>query len=148
KWLLHEYYSSSPDRIYTDERVVYYSPSSASDSLEVTLMITDNVGCHDTTTRLFPIIRGDVWAPSAFTPDGNNNNLFKIGTNHLAEFEIFIYSRSGLLVFHSNNPEISWNGTHNYKPCPPGAYSYIIKYTLSVHQKQPLQKVGSVLLVR
>ena len=148
KWILHENYSTSQDVSYNNDRTVYYSPSSNSDSLEVTLMVTNDAGCHDTTIRIFQILKGDLWVPNAFTPDGYNNYLFKIGTNNLTQFEIFIYSRNGLLVFHSDNSEISWDGTSNGQLCPEGAYSYVILYNTNVHKKRPLQKVGTVMLVR
>ncbi len=148
KWLLHEDNPSAPDKHYNNEISVYFTPTEQSDSVEVTLMVTNNVGCHDTAIRIFPIIKGDVWVPNAFTPDANSNYLFKVGTNNLGEYEISIYTRAGLLVFHSTDPSISWDGTYNGKPCVAGAYTYVINYTTSVHKKQPLQKVGSVLLIR
>ncbi len=147
KWLMHEINTSAPDRTQNDS-VVYYSPSVNCDTLEVTLSVINNVGCKDTIRRLFPILKGDVWPPNAFTPDGTNNYLFKVGTNNIAEYHIYIYSRNGLLVFQSDDPEISWDGKYKGKPCTAGSYTYVIRYATSAHKKQPLQKVGTVLLVR
>ena len=71
-----------------------------------------------------------------------------MGYNNVVEYEINIYSRAGLLVFHSTDPDISWDGTHNFKDCVVGNYVYVIRYTTKRDPKKVLEKKGSVLLLR
>ncbi|MBR0072825.1 MAG: gliding motility-associated C-terminal domain-containing protein, partial [Bacteroidales bacterium] len=150
KWMFHEDNPTAADRTYTDS-IVYYTPTQESDSLEVTLMVTNNFGCHDTVVNIYPILKGDIWVPNAFTPgtQGTGNNyLFRVGHNNVTEYEISIYSRAGLLVFHSTDPDVSWDGTHNYKDCVGGSYVYIIRYKTNKHPGQSFEKKGSVMLIR
>ena len=150
QWSFHEDDITAADRFSTDS-IARYTPTLESDSLEVVLMVTNDLGCHDTLTKVFPIYKGDIWVPNAFTPgtQGTGNNyLFRVGHNNVTEYEIHIYSRAGLLVFHSTDPDMSWDGTHNYKDCVGGSYVYIIRYQTNKHPGQTFEKKGSVMLIR
>ena len=150
RWHFHEDDPTAADRFTTDS-ITYYSPTIYSDSLEVMLTVTSDLNCHDTIIKVFPIYKGDIWVPTAFAPGthgAGSNYLFKVGCHNVTEFEISIYSRAGLLVFHSTDPEISWDGTHNYKDCVGGSYVYIIRYKTNKHPDQILEKKGSVMLIR
>jgi gliding motility-associated-like protein len=95
------------------------------------------------------VFRGDVWVPNAFTPGRiGANRLLKVGHYNLIEYEIFIYTREGLLVFHSDDPEISWDGTYNYKDCKSGSYVYVVHYRTKSRPSESYEKKGSVLLIR
>ena len=76
------------------------------------------------------------------------NNLFKIGIHNVTEYEITIYSRAGLMVYHSTEISESWDGTHKGIPCVSGSYVYKIRYRTQAHGKKQLEKVGTVLLLR
>ncbi len=148
EWLFHETSPLAPDKRYEYDSIVWFAPFVESDSFRVRLAVRNDVGCTDTVVNIYPILKADLWVPNAFTPDENLNTLFKVGAYNLAEYEIYIYNRAGLLVFHSTDPDDSWDGTHKGKPCIPASYVYIINYKTKVHPKQPQKKVGSVLLIR
>ena len=151
KWLFHEDSPAVRDRIVHSDSLVYYTASAQSDSLEVSLAVENANGCRDTVTNIYPICKGDIWVPNVFTPSrqsSGKNHLFRVGYNNVVEYEINIYSRAGLLVFHSTDPDISWDGTHNYKDCVVGNYVYVIRYTTKRDPKKVLEKKGSVLLLR
>ena len=151
RWLFHEDDPTTRDRLVADDSIVHYAPSPESDSLEVTLMVTNTNGCHDTARNIYPIRKGDIWVPNAFTPGRRNagqNSLFKVKYNNVLEYEINIYTREGLLVFHSTNPDISWDGTYNYKDCKGGSYVYVVRYTTKKYPKLVLEQKGMVLLIR
>jgi gliding motility-associated-like protein len=148
EWLFHETSPLAPDKRYEYDSIVWFSPLVESDSFRVRLAVRNDVGCTDTVVNMYPILKADLWVPNAFTPDENLNYLFKVGAYNLAEYEIYIYNRGGLLVFHSTDPDDSWDGTHNGKPCIPASYVYVINFKTKVHPKQPQKKVGSVLLIR
>ena len=151
RWLFHEDDPITRDRQVFNDSIVHYSVSPISDSLEVTLVVSSGYGCHDTAVNIYPILKGDIWVPNAFTPgrhSAKQNHLFKIGHNNVLDYEIYIYSRAGLFVFHSTDPDISWDGTYQHKDCIPGAYVYIIRYTTKKYPKIIREKKGSVLLIR
>ena len=150
RWLFHEDNPTAADYLRLNDSIVYYTPTPASDTLEVSLVVANAQGCHDTVVNVLPILKGDLWVPTAFTPDrrGYGNNLFKVGVHNVLEYEISIYSREGLLVFHSTNPQASWDGTYKYRDCKPGSYVYVVRYTTQKYPGHTLEKTGSVLLIR
>ena len=145
KWVLD-------DLVRQNQPSVYYTTAPEDDSVRVILIVTDTNTCSDTTTLVVPIRRGEIWAPSAFTPDNHDGNTanetFKISGLNVTEFEIHIYSRAGQLVYESDDINGVWDGTHNGNKCQPGSYVYIIKYRLQSHPDRLETKTGSVLLIR
>ena len=148
KWLFHEIPDQYDDAEILHERFAYYTPHYESDSLKVTLIILTDFGCSDTTTGTYPILKGDVWVPSAFTPNADMNQQLKVGHFNIETYEIFIYNRQGLRVFHSTDPEDSWDGTHNGKPCPAATYVYRVFYTTKSQPNTSFEKNGTMLIVR
>ena len=112
------------------------------------LSVVNIDGCTDTTYQDYPIQKYALWVPNSFTPDGDFNTLFKVAAYNISDYEMFIYNREGLLVFHSTDLEESWDGTHNGKPCVQGSYVYVINYKTKLKSSSPMEKVGSVLLIR
>ena len=66
-----------------------------------------------------------LWFPNAFTPNAESNNRFVIQTTlPIEEFEMTVYTRTGLLVWHCEDINQPWDGTRNGVPMPQGAYVY------------------------
>jgi gliding motility-associated-like protein len=114
---------------------------------------TDNIGCKVTSQVVIEASAnsadcGEVYFPSAFTPNGDTRNeTFGPlgGLTTIKNYELQIFNRWGQLIFKSTNPSMKWNGkTGDY--FIPGAYIYFARYTTSLHQKG-FQK-GTVVLVR
>lgn len=95
------------------------------DSVEVTLQSCNRYNCcSDTAFYVKSLIRS-VWFPNVFTPDEETNNRFGITTSfEIVKFELHIYNRQGLLVYHTEDPAAMWDGTRDGRPCPQGAYVY------------------------
>lgn len=95
------------------------------DSVVVTLQTCNRYHCcADTTFSIHKKIRS-IWWPNVFTPDEEQNNRFGCTvTYEIVAFEMHIYNRQGLLVYHTTDPSATWDGTHEGKPCPQGAYVY------------------------
>ena len=149
EWLFHERIPTIPDKHYFGDRTVNYTSSIENDTLEVRLIVVNDEGCYDTAVNLYPVFRGDVWVPNAFTPGRiGANRLLKVGHYNLLEYELFIYTREGLLVFHSTDPDLSWDGTYNYRDCKPGSYVYVLHYRTKSRPSESYEKKGSVLLIR
>jgi gliding motility-associated-like protein len=91
---------------------------------------------------------GDIFLPTAFTPNGDNlNDAFGI-SNPFSAGEILafeIYDRWGNLVFSSTNVLDKWDGSYRGKPVNPGVFLYKLQYRCN--DKEELLS-GSVTVVR
>ncbi len=72
-------------------------------------------GCVDTATNCLvinPIF--SMYIPSAFSPNGDGKNeIFMARGNDVKSFEMYIFDRWGMQLFHSTNIDNGWNGTVN-----------------------------------
>ncbi|MEM9338736.1 MAG: PKD domain-containing protein [Bacteroidota bacterium] len=92
-----------------------------------------------------------IFAPNAFSPNGNGQNeeFFVFPNDYVDDFEIFIYSRWGELVFFSNTQDFRWDGTFNGGLLPIGTYAYILKFSSSLEPELgTIEQYGSVTLIR
>lgn len=129
-------YDCSPDRYssswtfsdgYTlsGERAMHQFTHPLPDTVTVTLRSCNRDNCCADTTISFHSEIRSVWFPNIFTPGEPQNNHFGAITScQTVEFEIFIYNRWGLLMFHSTDILALWDGTHDGIPVPQGAYAY------------------------
>ncbi len=89
-----------------------------------------------------------VFGPNAFRPSGINNKFF-LFTKFLIDFEIFIYSRWGELVFHSDDKAFEWDGTLDGKLLPAGTYAYIVRFKSEFNPDRGIiERRGGVTLLR
>lgn len=122
----------------------------ASDSVWIALHTCNkNLCCADTSISL-PVQVNAIWIPNTFTPGYKTNKRFTFYTTlEITYYEIWIYNRQGLLVFHGDDINMSWNGTDiNGNPCPQGTYVYHYVYTSTQNPKCPLSGTGTVTLLR
>ncbi|MBO7100969.1 MAG: gliding motility-associated C-terminal domain-containing protein [Bacteroidales bacterium] len=95
------------------------------DSVVVTLTSCNRYLCCVDTTFTVPVCIRSVWFPNIFTPGLETNNRFGCTASfEIVEFELYIYNRQGLLVYHTDDPTALWDGTRNGTPMPQGAYVY------------------------
>ena len=80
----------------------------------VTLIVTDNIGCKDTVVKDITINpEYTFYAPNCVTPngDGKNELFLPIGegwdNNH---YDLWVFDRWGVMIFHTTNPYEGWNG--------------------------------------
>ena len=121
------------------------TPSTVSDSAEVTFNQTENVIA---VFRLESEPQGgaEVGIPNVFSPNGDNNNdlLFVLGSIDHLDFQI--YNRWGQQVFKTNNRSIGWDGTFMGQPCNPGVFAYRVSGIMP--DGTPVEKKGNITLVR
>lgn len=107
------------------------------------LTVTSGHGCFDTTSvRVFI---GDhlFFAPSAFSPNGDDfNETWKPSVLGAREYQLDVFDRWGREVFSTTDPNAGWDG----KNAMPGMYSYKAWLT----EYGPLEKEynGSFVLIR
>jgi gliding motility-associated-like protein len=94
-----------------------------------------------------PESQAELTIPNTFTPnnDGSNDFFTIHSSSELADFELNIYSRNGIRVFHSINIGNSWDGNKNGQPCIPGVYYYTITYN---YVNTPKKAFGFIHLFR
>jgi hypothetical protein len=127
---------------------------------DVTLVALSENGCADS------LVISDVFAdngmyirfPNAFMPNMGGptggyynrltdqaNQVFHPVTSGIASYELRIYSKAGLLVFESNDPEMGWDGYYKGQMCSPGVYLWKVRGTY--RNGEPLIMAGDVTLL-
>lgn len=105
--------------------------------------------CIDTAYKVLPFHHVSVLFPNAFTPEADNNNRFVPALQGLIDYEIWIFDRRGMQVFHSTDTSQHWDGTTmGGIPCPQGVYTYRCRYRPLHTPGGFLSDVGSVTLIR
>lgn len=128
-----------------EEEVLNYDASPLADSLWLTL-VAINGSCTDTVSQKVTIIKHTLYFPSVFTPGSETNNRFGPVWTNISGYHLWIFNRHGALVFRSNDPDQSWDGTFKERPCPQASYVYHCRYTSPTEGPQTL--TGTVTLVR
>ncbi|MFN6039563.1 MAG: gliding motility-associated C-terminal domain-containing protein, partial [Bacteroidota bacterium] len=106
-------------------------------------------GCSavDSALVLVDIICGDIFVPSAFSPNGDyNNDILKVRGNCLVSMTFIVYDRWGEKVFESNNPSIGWDGNFRDKTMDTGVFFYFLTAVTADGKSHELK--GDVTLVR
>lgn len=89
------------------------------------------------------------YIPNAFYPkEGGINSVFLPIHSFVTmeNYNMYIYSREGNLVFHTRDPYEGWNGGYNGTLMPAGCYVYKISYTYGSDGEY--EAVGTVTLIR
>ena len=93
---------------------------------QVELIVTSQFGCKDTAEAFIPVVpEVIVYAPNAFTPDGDeHNNSWRVFISGISldNFDLEIYNRWGEILWESHDPEASWDGTYGGKLVEEGTY--------------------------
>ena len=132
----------------TTRTVVHTFTDLSQDSILITLITGNALGCSDTLEFYIPVGIFAVWFPNAFTPKLETNNVFKPFTaNKLTDYELHIYDRGGALVFSTTDVEEGWDGTYKGKECKQGTYVYIATYRREGVERLMSQK-GTLTLIK
>lgn len=115
--------------IATTPSVIF--PDGQTGEYEVILVSTSELGCTDTATMtviVYPEVL--IYAPNAFTPDGDEFNqtwrVYMEGID-VYEFELYLYDRWGELIWESRDPNNAWDGTYLGKLVQPGTFNWLIR---------------------
>ena len=139
-----------PDHADMSVPTVYYSITPDRDSAVIEMIAYSPYGCVDTARLVMPFNRETMWLPNIFTPDNlDGNNRFGSASQETLRQEMYIYSRTGELVFHCEGVDCEWDGRRtDGQPCPSGGYAYVIRYTTQFEPNVTKIKKGSVTLIR
>ena len=114
----------------------------------VTLITVNDLGCSDTLTKNIEVLEDyHVYVPDVFTPNGDGlNDVFKPLVNGVRLYKIFVYNRSGKLIFSSRDETDFWDGTLNGNELEQGIYQWIMEVSTSKEEFKKLS--GQVYLSR
>ncbi len=109
--------------------------------------VIDSNNCSGKACTEIDVGCGDVFVPSAFSPnsDGQNDVLYVRG-KCIQSFSFLVFDRWGEKVFESENLAYGWDGKFKNQLCNSGAYTFYVKGTL--YDGSSVSKMGSVILVR
>lgn len=110
---------------------------------------TDANGCKNSDCVLVEveIICGEVFVPSAFSPnDDGNNDLECLYSDCIDYFTFTIYNRWGEKVFQTSDMNICWDGTWKGKPLNSAVFVYTLDGYLI--DGQTIEQKGNISLIR
>jgi gliding motility-associated-like protein len=113
-------------------------------------VVTNEFGCRDTSYQELYIEPFVIYIPNTFTPDGDEfNNVFVASfALPVVEWELKIYNKWGELLFVSNDPYASWDGTYGGKIMQESTYAYVLRYVSCEDKYEPKVISGHINLLR
>lgn len=117
---------------------------------DVSLVVWSAEGCADSVTvsDLFTDRGMYIRFPNAFVPNvggpiggyynartDEESSVFHPVAAGVADYNLKIYSKTGMLVFESNEIELGWDGYHKGELCAPGVYVWKVRGTYRNRQK-------------
>ena len=130
------------------QQIIYPIPDNA-DTIRTQLIAYSPEGCTDTARLLIPVDRNNITLPNTFTPDQPTNRTWQPFHNQLADLELWIYTRQGLLITHQHTLHAAWDGNNQHgNPCPQGTYVYTLTYRTLAHPDRQHTLTGTILLIR
>ena len=129
---------------------MYQSPGSHT----IVYSYTSAEGCTSSDTTVI-IVKNDqecapvIYFPNAFSPNGDGlNDTYKPVTKNILKFIMEIYSRSGELVYTSNDPNNGWDGTFKGNRCPNDVYVFKATCLISLINNESKTITGTVTITR
>ena len=142
-WFIdHNYYSEMNSIEYN------FDPLAGVDSVVVSLIVSSG-NCIDRDSVVLHYSTANLNVPNVIIPTDPNNCTFHVKGHGVMEYEIHIYNRQGLLVFHSNDINEPWDaklkdGTLAHQ----GTYVYNIRYRLATAPDELKRTTGTVTVIR
>ncbi|MGB1040987.1 MAG: PKD domain-containing protein, partial [Flavobacteriales bacterium] len=113
----------------------------------VKLTAYSDFGCVDSTFRtIYVKDEFSLYAPNAFTPKKEFNNVFLVKGYNVSNFHLKVFNRWGELIFETTDMTEGWDGTNNGKDCQNGVYIYQIEARDT--QGNDHSKTGHVTLIK
>lgn len=116
----------------------------------VKFVANNDAGTCEYSSETYEVMVGesDLKCPNAFSPGSSEgvNDEWRVSYKSLIEFECHIFNRWGQELCSFTDPGKGWDGKHNGKLVPPGAYYYVITALGSDGRKYKLS--GAINIVR
>ena len=108
-----------------------------------------NNGCSDTAcvTVNVDIVCGEVFVPTAFSPNGDGqNDCLRVYNNCIESMNFKVYARWGEVVYQSTNVDDCWDGSYKGRDLNSAVFIYTLNATLITGEQVSLK--GNVSLIR
>ncbi len=115
-------------------------------NITYTLTIVSDSGCVSTRTVTIDVSCGNVFIPTAFSPNQLVNSILYVRGPCIASMDFCVFDRWGNKVFESQNQDEGWDGSYKGKPMNMGTYVWFLKATMQ--DGASIEKNGNVTLVR
>jgi gliding motility-associated-like protein len=114
---------------------------------QVMMIAYSKTGCPDTAFGEVNLENVALHVPSAFTPNGDNtNDQWYVGYYGIRSLNVRVFSRWGMLIYESNDPDFRWDGTYKGGQVPEGVYVYVIS---GIGENElDYQRTGTVTVIR
>ena len=161
-------YSAGGEKYYwtfgdgqTSEMAEPYHSYKKSGKYDVSLVVTSQFGCSDTMKikNAFGKVQYFIEFPNAFIPNVNGPSggiysstsdqeasVFHPVYSGVAEYQLRIFSRRGILIYESNDPNIGWDGYYRNQLSEPGVY--IWKVRGNYINGESFTKMGDLTLIK
>lgn len=115
----------------------------------VSLIAMDEHGCSDTVTNCFVMEPNfTLYIPSAFTPNNDRvNDVFKPVGQYIKSFEMYIFDRWGMQLYHTTDITKGWDGTVG-GGTPAQEDTYVYKILVTDSEGHSHTYVGNVTLLK
>lgn len=116
----------------------------------IRLISISNKGCIDTTYWKINVYgEFNIYIPNGFTPNSDNtNDKFIPVTNGTTDFDMYIFERWGLMIYHTKDINSPWNGKVNGHGTDCQNDVYVYKILVKDLRAKKHEFVGSVTLVK
>ncbi len=132
-------------------RTLFVSPIQTT-RYDVSLQYDDPDQCANSASVTIAVHRiipdNPLYAPDVFTPGAETNNRFLVKGKDVVSFEMYIFNRWGMEVWHTNDINEGWDGRHRGADCPQAAYVYLVRYTTLGAPREKKSLIGTVSLLR
>ncbi|MBL7891751.1 MAG: gliding motility-associated C-terminal domain-containing protein [Bacteroidia bacterium] len=92
------------------------------------VILTDSNNCSNKVCTEVDIKCGDIFVPSAFSPNGDEqNDILFVRGKCIQSFSFVVFNRWGEKVFETNNLSIGWDGKFNGQVCNTEVFVYYLK---------------------
>jgi gliding motility-associated-like protein len=105
-------------------------------------VVRDDLGCFDSLLKEFILEPVQLQVSNVFTPnDDGINDLWQVIYSGEGFTRVWVYDRSGVLVFQKQGQSLSWDGRYGGRDVPAGVYFWRV-------QTPVYDRTGSLTLVR
>ena len=114
------------------------------------LVVMNSHGCTDTATNCLVVEPAySLYIPSAFTPNGDGiDDEFKPVGKYISNFDMYIFDRWGLQLYHTTDINQGWNGTVHGSGSVVQEDTYIYKITVMDSEGNQHSYVGDITLLK
>jgi len=128
-----------------DVRLIVTSEEGCSDTLIVSNAFTGNGNYIDFPNAFLPNLNGPIGGQYSSSVD-DAASVFHPVSSGVSEYQLRIFSKSGMLIFESNDINIGWDGYYKGQLCQSGVY--IWKVRGNYINGEPFTKMGDLTLLQ